>query len=111
WATALKTVFRYASTSARRRAGSQSTGSAVRPRKQFNQRCAVRITYTKNKVAGQWRAHGRYIARAIAAQVSTTARQRLSQRKPWIAGRSRAMQGCGNLLSRQSLEIESISSN
>lgn len=67
WATALKTVFRYASTSARRRTGSQSTSSAVRPRKQFNQRCAVRITYTKNKVAGQWRAHGRYIARESAA--------------------------------------------
>lgn len=68
WATALKTVFRYASTSARRRAGSQSAGSAVRPRKQFNQRCAVRITYIKNKVAGQWRAHGRYIARESAAR-------------------------------------------
>jgi len=68
WATALKTVFRYASTSTRRRAGSQSTGSAVRPRKQFNQRCAVRITYTKSKVAGQWRAHGRYIARESAAR-------------------------------------------
>ena len=68
WATALKTVFRYASTSARKRAGSQSTRSAVRPRKHFNQRCAVRITYTKNKVAGQWRAHGRYIARESAAR-------------------------------------------
>jgi hypothetical protein len=71
WATALKTVFRYASTSARRRAGSQSTRSAVRPRKQFNQRCAVRITYTKNKVAGQWRAHGRYIARESATRDGT----------------------------------------
>jgi type IV secretory pathway VirD2 relaxase len=71
WATALKTVFRYASTSARRRAGSQSTRSAVRPREQFNQRCAVRITYTKNKVAGQWRAHGRYIARDSAARDGT----------------------------------------
>lgn len=28
-----------------------------------NQRCAVRVMYTSNKVAGQWRAHGRYIAR------------------------------------------------
>jgi hypothetical protein len=68
WATALKTIFRYASTSARRRAGSQSARSAIRPKKQFNQRCAVRITYTKSKVAGQWRAHGRYIARESAAR-------------------------------------------
>src|SRR6185312_5648561 len=42
WATALKTVFRYASTSARRCAGCQSTRSAGKPRKQFNQRCAAR---------------------------------------------------------------------
>jgi type IV secretory pathway VirD2 relaxase len=68
WATALKTIFRYASTSARRRIPSQSALSAARPRKEFNQRCAVRITYTKNKVAGQWRAHGRYLARESAAR-------------------------------------------
>ena len=63
---ALRTVFRYASTSARKRAGSVA-GSAKR-RRQFNQRCAVRVTYTKNKIAGQWRAHGRYIARESATQ-------------------------------------------
>ncbi len=67
WSVASKTVFRYASTS-RRRASNGSTGSGVTRRKQFNQRCAVRITYTKNKVSGQWRAHGRYIARESAAQ-------------------------------------------
>ena len=54
--------------SARRRTGSQSGHSAPGPRKRFNQRCAVRITYTKSKVAGQWRAHGRYIARESAAR-------------------------------------------
>jgi type IV secretory pathway VirD2 relaxase len=67
WSTALRTVFRYASTSVRRRNTGQSGKSVARPRKQFNQRCAVRITYAKNKVAGQWRAHGRYIARESAA--------------------------------------------
>lgn len=40
----------------------------AKPRKRFNQRCAVRITYTKSKIAGQWRAHGRYIARESATQ-------------------------------------------
>lgn len=28
-----------------------------------NQRCAVRVTYTRNKTRGQWAAHGRYIVR------------------------------------------------
>lgn len=66
WSVALKTVFRYASTSARK-----GGGQTLRPkeaRSQFNQRCAVRITYTKNSVTGQWRAHGRYIARETATQ-------------------------------------------
>ncbi|MFL6451385.1 MAG: DUF3363 domain-containing protein [Bryobacteraceae bacterium] len=66
WSVALKTVFRYASMSARNRGGN-AAGSA-KPRRQFNQRCAVRITYTKNKIAGQWRAHGRYISRESAVQ-------------------------------------------
>jgi type IV secretory pathway VirD2 relaxase len=30
------------------------------------QRCAVRVTYTKNSTRGQWRAHGRYVARESA---------------------------------------------
>lgn len=67
WSAALRTVFRYASSSVRRRNTGQSGKSGARPRKQFNRRCAVRITYAKNKVAGQWRAHGRYIARESAA--------------------------------------------
>jgi type IV secretory pathway VirD2 relaxase len=67
WSVALRTVFRYASIS-RRRGASASNSSRPLTRKQFNQRCAVRITYVKNKVSGQWRAHGRYIARESAAQ-------------------------------------------
>ena len=68
WSTALKTVFRYASSSARRHTSGHSGGSALRPGKQFHQRCAVRVTYSKNKIPGQWRAHGRYIARESAAR-------------------------------------------
>jgi hypothetical protein len=48
--------------------GGAKPGDQRASRKHFNQRCAVRITYTKNKVAGQWRAHGRYIARESATQ-------------------------------------------
>jgi type IV secretory pathway VirD2 relaxase len=62
WSTALRTVLRYAGTSRRSKAPASSGG----PKKQFNQRCAVRTMYTANKTAGQWRAHRRYIARESA---------------------------------------------
>jgi type IV secretory pathway VirD2 relaxase len=32
------------------------------------QRCAVRITYLKNRTRGQWRAHGRYLERETASR-------------------------------------------
>ena len=35
-------------------------------RKPHLQRCAVRVTYSPNRVRGQWAAHGRYIARESA---------------------------------------------
>lgn len=35
-------------------------------RKPHRQRCAVRVTYSPNRVRGQWAAHGRYIARESA---------------------------------------------
>jgi hypothetical protein len=42
------------------------TGTA--PRKPHLQRCAVRVTYSPNRVRGQWAAHGRYIARGSATK-------------------------------------------
>ena len=65
WSMALKTVFRYASMSTRKRTNGSQHSS---PPKTFSQRCAVRITYARNKIAGQWRAHGRYILRESAAR-------------------------------------------
>lgn len=62
WSTALRTVLRYAGTS-RRSKKSTGTGAGGAAGRRFNQRCAVRTMYTANKTAGQWRAHGRYIAR------------------------------------------------
>lgn len=38
------------------------------PRKPHLQRCAVRVTYSPNRVSGQWAAHGRYIARGSATK-------------------------------------------
>ena len=65
WSTALRTVLRYAGTS-RRSSASANGASRASSRRQFNQRCAVRAMYTANKTAGQWKAHGRYIARESA---------------------------------------------
>ena len=70
WSIALKTVYRYARALGRRvsaLATSQlrvfRTGS-----RSFDQRCAVRVTYSPNRTKRQWRAHGVYIARESATQ-------------------------------------------
>jgi type IV secretory pathway VirD2 relaxase len=34
----------------------------------YMQRCAVRVTYSRNKTGGQWKAHGRYLARESVAE-------------------------------------------
>ena len=38
-------------------------GTGPKRTRSYNQRCAVRVMYAKNTTAGQWRAHGRYVAR------------------------------------------------
>lgn len=43
-----------------RRTGTSTAGISPKP---FHQRCAVRVTYSRNAVKGQWRAHGRYLSR------------------------------------------------
>ena len=49
---------------ARSRATRKTTGgNRSRP---YNQRCAVRVSYSRNNVRGQWGAHGRYVARESA---------------------------------------------
>src|ERR1035441_4902050 len=50
--------------SRKRRSGGAGTGP--KRTRTYNQRCAVRVMYAKNTIAGQWRAHGRYIARESA---------------------------------------------
>jgi type IV secretory pathway VirD2 relaxase len=39
-----------------------------RTQRSYSQRCAVRVTYSGNRVSGQWRAHGRYLEREAATQ-------------------------------------------
>src|SRR5215472_14895062 len=64
WAIAFKTVMHHARSSRRAAPKRASVSRSSIPRKQ---RCAVRVTYTRNTVRGQWRAHGRYIERESAA--------------------------------------------
>lgn len=42
------------------------TGASPKRAHSYNQRCAVRVIYSKNTTSGQWRAHGRYLARESA---------------------------------------------
>jgi len=55
----------YARTS--RNAGNRAAaGGKRRGASSYHQRCAVRVTYLNNKTRGQWKAHGRYLARESA---------------------------------------------
>src|SRR5580658_8123203 len=51
-----------------RKRRSVGPGAGSKGTRLYNQRCAVRVMYAKNTVAGQWRAHGRYVARESATQ-------------------------------------------
>jgi hypothetical protein len=59
---AFRAVMKYARSS---RAGRRP--QAGRPKPHHLQHCAVRVSYASNRVAGHWRAHGRYIARESAS--------------------------------------------
>jgi len=63
WSDAFKRIVHFARTTSRRKNTGQRGGSA----RAYNQRCAVRVTYSPNKVGGQWAAHGRYLSRESAA--------------------------------------------
>ena len=74
WSVAFKTVMHYMRASrAGKRATGTSRGSAGQAPIPKSQRCAVRVTYAGNAVRGQWRAHGRYLARESAAGEPGTA--------------------------------------
>src|SRR5471030_1178855 len=56
----------HARMSGSRKRPSVGFGSGTKRTRPYSQRCAVRVMYAKNTVAGQWRAHGRYVARESA---------------------------------------------
>ena len=68
WASAYKILMHHARMSGSRKRRSVGLGAGPKRTRPYNQRCAVRVMYAKNTVAGQWRAHGRYVARESATQ-------------------------------------------
>ena len=67
WASGYRLLMHYARGSRKvgRNAGVQRATGASRS---HSQRCAVRVTYIDNRTRGQWRAHGRYLARESATE-------------------------------------------
>jgi type IV secretory pathway VirD2 relaxase len=64
WSNGFKLLMQYARSS--RKAGNCGAGGKGKAGRPYHQRCAVRVTYLKNRVRGQWKAHGRYLARETA---------------------------------------------
>jgi type IV secretory pathway VirD2 relaxase len=65
WATAFKLILHYARTSRKTTRGGSGSRSQL-PSRPYFQRCAVRASYSRNTTPGQWRTHGRYLARESA---------------------------------------------
>src|SRR5882672_785944 len=70
YAGALRSMLRLVQMSKRgkKTRGTHGAGGSVRSLRTFNQRVAVRVSYSANKNPGQWKAHGRYVARESATQ-------------------------------------------
>ena len=65
WSSGFRLLMHYARTS--RNSGNRAAaGGKTRAASSYHQRCAVRVTYLNNKTRGQWKAHGRYLARESA---------------------------------------------
>jgi len=50
-----------------RKTSNRAPGGKGKGPRPYHQRCAIRVTYLKNKIRGQWKAHGRYLTRESAA--------------------------------------------
>jgi hypothetical protein len=66
YASAYGIIMHHARMSGTRRRREVGFGGKT-PARSYSQRCAVRVLYSKNTSRGQWRAHGRYIARESAS--------------------------------------------
>src|SRR5260370_7258994 len=68
YARAFRAMLRFVQMSNRGRKTPGGTGGGARTPRLFRQRGAVRVSYSSNKNPGQWKAHGRYVARGSPAQ-------------------------------------------
>ena len=66
YASAYRIIMHHARMSGIRRRRAIGFGKGRTHSRPYSQRCAVRVLYSKNTSNGQWRAHGRYIARESA---------------------------------------------
>jgi type IV secretory pathway VirD2 relaxase len=66
YASAYKIIMHHARMSGVRKGRVAGFGTAATHARPYSQRCAVRVLYSKNTSKGQWRAHGRYVARESA---------------------------------------------
>ena len=66
YASAYKIMMHHARMSGVRRRRVVGFGTTAMHTRPYSQRCAVRVLYSKNTSKGQWRAHGRYVARESA---------------------------------------------
>jgi len=64
WSSGFRLLMHYARMS--RKTGNRTTSGKEKGARPYLQRCAVRVTYLNNKTRGQWKAHGRYLARESA---------------------------------------------
>jgi type IV secretory pathway VirD2 relaxase len=62
WSSGFKLLMHYAR-STRKVRNRGTLGGKKGNTRPYLQRCAVRVTYLSNKTRGQWKAHGRYLAR------------------------------------------------
>lgn len=66
YASAFRIIMHHARMSGGRRRRVTGFGASATRTRPYSQRCAVRVLYSKNSSNGQWRAHGRYVARESA---------------------------------------------
>src|ERR1700683_5344181 len=64
WSNGFKLLVHYARSS--RKTSNRGAGGKGKGSRPYHQRCAIRVTYLKNRIRGQWKAHGRYLARESA---------------------------------------------
>ena len=102
WSNGFKLLMHYARST--RKTGNRGTYCGKRKSaRSYHQRCAVRVTYVNNQARGQWKAHGRYLARESATVENDRGpRDSVGRIKESIlhrglkTGRGQAMNCCGS---------------